>query len=269
MQMKLEAAKLGVVRSMFIHTADENYITARWCASNALHTDFLWLAFHSIEKYLKAALLLNGKNIQRSRHDIVSLFSDFCMALGEFAPIVLKKPQRLNMDWRDVEARDFVRSLARWGNPDGRYLVHGHSTDPEDVHRLDALVFAIRRVCHNLNAILLAGTTDQLSIGEALRENPELNLGQGLPFDRLITAKETPLRRAALNLNFAFAPAEYRHGADQRSSADHMSAIDTFFFEYLNSPDQEERDTAMELGRWLIDNIQLPPDLRVEIKRLI
>lgn len=54
--MSVEASKNNLARELFVRTADEN---AR-CANNRLNTDFLWLAVHALEKYLKAVLLVNG-----------------------------------------------------------------------------------------------------------------------------------------------------------------------------------------------------------------
>lgn len=78
--MSIAASKHNIVLELFARTADENYITARWCAINQLNTDFLWLSVHALEKYLKAVLLLNGGSSRRSAsdqktysHDIVRL----------------------------------------------------------------------------------------------------------------------------------------------------------------------------------------------------
>jgi hypothetical protein len=59
-RVSISASKNNLVHELFVRTADENYIAARWCAINRLNTDFLWLAVHALEKYLKAALLVNG-----------------------------------------------------------------------------------------------------------------------------------------------------------------------------------------------------------------
>ena len=60
---------------MFIETADENYILARWAAINHLDLDFLGLGLHAIEKYLKALLLLNEKPAKKYGHNIKLLVS--------------------------------------------------------------------------------------------------------------------------------------------------------------------------------------------------
>jgi hypothetical protein len=56
------AFKQSIVEDFFISTADDNYVAARWCYLDGLNIDFFWLSVHSLEKYLKAALLLNCKS---------------------------------------------------------------------------------------------------------------------------------------------------------------------------------------------------------------
>ena len=46
--------KLGIVQKLFVATADQYYITARWAYQNELNIDFFWLATHAMETYLKA-----------------------------------------------------------------------------------------------------------------------------------------------------------------------------------------------------------------------
>src|SRR6266480_1350660 len=50
-----------------------NYVTARWCFHEGLNVDFFWLGVHCLEKYLKAALLLNGRRTIGYGHNIVKL----------------------------------------------------------------------------------------------------------------------------------------------------------------------------------------------------
>ena len=84
--MSLSASKHSLVTDLFVRTADENYITARWCAINRLNTDFLWLAVHALEKYLKALLLLNGKSSKGFSHDIVTLYAAAKAIAGPLLP---------------------------------------------------------------------------------------------------------------------------------------------------------------------------------------
>jgi hypothetical protein len=70
----LHAEKKSVVRELFISTADDNYTLARWCFQQKLNVDFFWLAVHCLEKYFKAALLMNGHSSQGYNHRIVDLY---------------------------------------------------------------------------------------------------------------------------------------------------------------------------------------------------
>src|SRR5262249_2855972 len=95
------ASKTSLVHDLFGRTADENYITARWCAVNGLQTDFLWLAVHALEKYLKAVLLLNGKTSKGYNHEIVELYTGVRALAGPLLPERLQRPQDLDIEfWR-------------------------------------------------------------------------------------------------------------------------------------------------------------------------
>ena len=62
------ADKHSIVDAFFIRTADNNYINARWCAFHGLDLDFFWQALHCLEKYMKAALVLNDRPALVYRH---------------------------------------------------------------------------------------------------------------------------------------------------------------------------------------------------------
>ena len=91
------ADKHSIVNELFIATADDNYIAARWCFHQNLNVDFFWLAVHCVEKYLKASLLLNGENVKKQSHDIVKMFPAVkALAPGEtwkqlYQPLVTKR----------------------------------------------------------------------------------------------------------------------------------------------------------------------------------
>src|SRR4051794_6589074 len=86
-----------IARMMFLKTADNNYIMARKAFFGNIILDFLWLSLHSIEKYLKATLLLNDKSAKYG-HDIVRLYEEV-RSLDErisFGPLV--KPEKHSFD---------------------------------------------------------------------------------------------------------------------------------------------------------------------------
>ena len=61
---ELDVLKNNVVKELFLKTADQTYVVARWCFLNRLYLEFYWNGLHAVEKYLKAALLLNGPRVQ-------------------------------------------------------------------------------------------------------------------------------------------------------------------------------------------------------------
>src|ERR1700687_1899526 len=98
----LYAEKQSIIDELFIKTADDNYVTARWCFHQNLNVDFFWLAVHCVEKYLKASLLLNGENVKKQSHDIVMMFPAVRALAPELLPTTLTKPDKNMPDqfWR-------------------------------------------------------------------------------------------------------------------------------------------------------------------------
>jgi hypothetical protein len=103
--------KSNLVQDLFVRTADENYITARWCVFNHLHIDFFWLGVHALEKYMKAVLLLNGfssikdRNGEKYGHDIIRLYAQVESFAAELLPSLLEKPENLHIhDWVTLQS---------------------------------------------------------------------------------------------------------------------------------------------------------------------
>ena len=93
--MSLTPSQEYITDELFIRTADENYIAARWCAINRLHTDFAWLAVHALEKYLKAVLLYNGMSTKTQGHDIVRLYGEAKLFVGQWLDEMVFAVRRL------------------------------------------------------------------------------------------------------------------------------------------------------------------------------
>lgn len=214
--MRLRALKSAIIQDIFVRTADENYITARWCSANTLYTDFLWLALHATENYLKAALLMNGKSVKKFSDDIDNLYGETKKLAGALLPDRLPRPDRLDISfWIDRTTNDFIVHLMKFGNADNRYLIYGYNTLSQDLHMLDQLVWAIRRLIIPLDERVGPDWPDggQLpTYREILTKQPDFQFGLGvLPLEQQIrTSENTPLRQAALNLNFSFAPSDSR-----------------------------------------------------------
>jgi hypothetical protein len=85
----------SIVDELYIKTADDNYVVARWCFNYGMDVDFFWLAAHCLENYLKAALLLNGRPAKTYNHDIVRLYADVRPLAPELLPTMLTIPDNV------------------------------------------------------------------------------------------------------------------------------------------------------------------------------
>ncbi len=91
--------KNHITFNLFVDTADQNYVVARWCYLNGLHLDFFWNGLHSLEKLMKAVLLLNGFSSIKAEnggsnfgHNIVELYEQVKGIASDLLPQVLIKP---------------------------------------------------------------------------------------------------------------------------------------------------------------------------------
>ena len=112
-----------IVRELFVDTADDNYITARWCFVEGLNVDYFWLAVHALEKYMKASLLLNGHSAKgyldhagkrRSfGHDITKLYGYLRSFAADLLPDNLPRPVKSEHCW--IFVRGELRRQGRRG----------------------------------------------------------------------------------------------------------------------------------------------------------
>jgi len=264
---RVSSSQASLIDEIFVRTADENYITARWCAINQLNTDFLWLGVHALEKYLKAVLLYNGRSAKGYGHDIVRLYKDVKKIAGKLLPKVLAKPANLKFAyWVDCKPEDFLEHLHRNGNADNRYLIYGYATRSDDLHKLDALVFAIRRLICSLDepqAPLrgLPQAPPPFTYRTLLLRQPELFRPLFMPLDDLISKKtDNPRRAAALNLNMPFAPRNFVHTPMRGGSASRVPVILRRILDPLKRDDPRDAEEGIEAAVWLLANVQVPGD---------
>jgi hypothetical protein len=261
--MSTSASKHSLVTELFVRTADKNYITARWCATQRLNTDFLWLAVHALEKYLKAVLLLNGKSARKYGHDIVKLYQQVKAIAGPLLPSTLPQPADLDTrHWITRTPEEFIEHLLRNGNADNRYLIYGYVTRSQDLHMLDQMVFAIRRLICPLDERVFPSRRSgapTITHREVLTRQPEYYGSMFMPLDELISAKEdSPARDAALNLNVAFARDDYQHTPMRSGSSSRNPVIIRRILDPLKSKDRATVQEGIEIARWFLDNVQVP-----------
>lgn len=146
-----DIARYELVRRMFRDTADQNYIAARWCFLNGLNVDFYWLALHSIEKYLKTILLLNGKAAGHG-HDIVKLYSEILPLTSGLLLENFRRPPTHDVNWWHEDLPDtFIHRLNNEGHSENRYATFGSRRWYDDIFKVDQIIFALRRICHPLD----------------------------------------------------------------------------------------------------------------------
>lgn len=77
-KISAECNIVDVIYESFVVTADQDYLTARLLAKSGLYRAFYWAAAQTIEKYLKAFLLLRGESVRNGTHDVEALYTKAC-----------------------------------------------------------------------------------------------------------------------------------------------------------------------------------------------
>lgn len=264
------ADKHSIINELFIATADDNYVLARWCFHQHLNVDFYWLAVHALEKYLKAILLLNGESAKLYSHDIVKLYASVTPLAPELFPAVLDKPEDRMPDeyWHIENVADFVARLHRDGQADNRYQLFGYSRQPEDLWKFDQVVFVVRRMCRPLEAYELGKPHDgasNLSNRDILGKYPQRWRLSSRLEDTMSGKRGEELMRAALTWNFRFAPADYNQPPVTYTSSAQNPVLVRRLYDPLEAG-SEHFPHNDALWKWVNDNIQLPKTLIAEIE---
>ena len=243
---QFETMKDMVINDLFVKTADQTYVVARWCFINRLNLNFYWNGVHAVEKYLKASLLFNGRKALNYGHDIERLFKEVLTFANESLPEQLECPKPWPSDiWRDETTSHFVSRLNELGDPNNRYNLFGFTQFPDDLQKLDQLVFAVRSIAQALDRH--ATHTSKLTISGTTCE----------------------VQQAALTYNFSFAPDDHRHKSLQTS----WSASEALLYSLIISPTETaglpNSDTMLaraKLADWVIGNIQMPKENMQQIR---
>ena len=266
--------RAAIARELFVDTADDNYIAARWCFTEGLNVDWYWLAVHTLEKYMKAALLLNGRSAKGYGHDIEALYAQVRTFADDLLPDTLTRPDTLDIAyWREEPPDAFIRRFHDNGNADNRYLIYGFVQHNEDLFKLDSMVFALRRLCVPLDAYYLGkhrpGSSNRTH-RDILTKRPEhWTVFPGCKLKRTSDGKrgEGP-RDVLLNLNIPFAPEGFSHQAMRSRTASHNPVLFRSILEPLRkTPVGASRARAEELCDWVLDNIKLPNDVEKQLRQ--
>ncbi|WP_417611650.1 hypothetical protein [Parasphingorhabdus sp.] len=248
---ELLADKGSIIKEMFLHTADENYITARWCWHNRLMTDFFWNSVHSLEKYMKAVLLYNGRSAKKFGHNLVSLYDEVSVIAGPLLPAQLTQPQRYTGFWVVFTPRQFLEKLDQNGNAENRYLTYGFAQHAFYLPMLDMMVCQIRRLIVPLDAPVVRANdgSPRPSNRDILKRQPNYAFNLMEALERTIAADGSEARQALLNGNLAFAPSNYPHPPFYEGA----SARNPVLLRRVLTPLRSDREDNVRQGYWMAD----------------
>ena len=277
------AEQRRIVQDLFVNTAGDNYITARWCFVEGLSADYFWLAVHALEKYMKAALLLNGRSGKNYRddagkcqpfgHDIVVLHKHVKSFASDLLPSKLEKPDELEIGhWCEEPPEAFCQRLYRNGNADNRYQIFGFVQHREDLFKLDSMVFALRRLCVPLDAYYFGkqrpNRKNPTHRDLLTRQPNEWTVSLACKLEKTASGKRGErLREVLLTLNLSFAPDDFRHGCLRSRTAAQIPVLERSILKPLEgAPDSDAAAMAAEVCDWVIKNIQLPKEVEAQLR---
>lgn len=256
--MKNFLEKSSIIDNLFIETADNNYICARWCEQNDLVVDFFWQSAHCIEKYLKAILLYNGRSAKNHSHQIGILYKEVLIFARDLLPQLYMKPNNLDIwGWIPRSDIEIIGHLEKFGNPDNRYLIYGHNKRAEDIHMIDELVFSLRRLACSLDMKYINKAICEVTYRDMLKRDPNFYESTRGPINEIIGQPKNPLRHTLLNMNMSFAPKKYNHTPTPASINYSEPVLFRRILEPLRSDIKDTKETAIEVSEWLLENIQL------------
>jgi hypothetical protein len=165
MLSSLNHFKSVFANEFFVEPGDENYQLARWSKIHGFNREFYWQSVQAIEKYCKAALVLNGESVKHGSHEIENLFNRCCKRLGDLVVQRFDRPTPLPQElWDDEEPGRFLRFLYQQGNPNSRYGMTSWFNRPSDLVKLDSLVFSLRRCTIGVDWVVGADFSVDLEI---------------------------------------------------------------------------------------------------------
>ncbi|WP_342071443.1 hypothetical protein [Yoonia algicola] len=131
----------------FVAPSDRNYFFARFAKTYGINEEFWWQALQTIEKLLKAGLVLNGVSVKRGyNHNIEKLWNKHKEVFGDLAVTNLTRPDKLvERFWTDHPLENLIARMNQMGHPDSRYGLLSYSNNNDDMFKFDQLAFELRR----------------------------------------------------------------------------------------------------------------------------
>lgn len=271
MALGVVARRNDLIRRMFIDTADMNYVGARAAFFEGRNYDFWWLTLHAAEKYLKAALLMNGATANAANHNLVTLMEriakvDKRVVLPKFIRPRLAGAERMF----DGHNTDFVKWLNIFGSAPNRYATYSYVISNIDIYRADHLIYWARRHARPFSQNMPDGTNIDW-VSQLANSPRQWRHHSGAPIERLADLPTRHhARRTLTRANVAFFP-ELRH---RNPPINYGRAQNGAIFNCIQTlkgskPGSEDRLETRELLLWVKEHLFLPRVEVDEITRLL
>ncbi|WP_321490597.1 hypothetical protein [uncultured Hyphomonas sp.] len=255
-----EASRRDIIRRTFLATADATYVTARWQFFNKLDFEFLWNATHALEKYFKAALLLNNIKANDLSHDITKAFYRTQDSLGadllpnKFPTVLTERIAHITSGDRARQLRydgpeAYVKSLNWQGGAEARYAMSSHTVATTDLYCFDLTAFLVRRLVENLQRC------DKI---DELRTNPEACPSRYGLLEEIYTTDDHPLRPTLGRVNYFLNPAPDTSKALPVGVLGFRSANSAMYNHIVEKAESNRslnRAVSKRLTQWAIDSL--------------
>lgn len=275
----LDERKVDLIFNLYVDPADQDYLSARWAFNNGLFQSFYNSAGQSLEKYLKAALLLQDQSARNYGHDLDRLYAGVSrLDPDRYLPAQLDLPKTTAMGrnaWQDKPPNLFADYLKVYGSPDNRFAFYGTFVNGPVLHVLDILCHALRRLMRHRNFVAgdIFDTCSFRTCSEGrIVEPADWMLRSDLLLERLFIGRYSVgqterLQEIFLNMNMAFNAArnteewsfggQYIQGSPLYNALVRAKEIDI-------SP--ENRVIVDQLRLWARDKIQMSEKVRKQLE---
>jgi len=243
--------------------ADEDYITARICYCNKLTSNFLWNGQQCIEKYLKSMALYHDINVKNNGHNLKQLFQKINKKV-EFKSIDIYFPKKIPEIFpKSEEFVEFLDRLTDLGM--NRYCSKSWYTHGDELIKLDASVFIIRRYCQPFGAVIgKKGRPLKKEIKACIDEGRDYTVS-GYLGD--VLRKESPYKKWLLEENFYF-PTKVDIEPKLLYRNIHNHILGRRYEEAMEGR-KDQQLIFIEMAEYLIDHLYFENSVKQDIERSI
>jgi hypothetical protein len=147
----IERCIVDVVYDSFVVPGDQDYVTSRLLAQKGLHRAFYWAASQTLEKYLKALIVLNGQSVKSfGGHSINNLLVEALKISPVLDKADLSPHKDINIDPSMKDSLEiftlskFIADIDNHGSPDNRYNSFGVAFNTGHLFALDSFCHLLR-----------------------------------------------------------------------------------------------------------------------------